>query len=323
MEAPSFGAIQRTVDERDLNLGEITSVSAIPAVHIPDISSLSTHHQHKLPTCGANAFAWLQESQFKGGSLSPRYSWLGIKKIDGFALEDGTDMRSIFKSGQTDGACSLSVCADDSLMELHAYSNPSIITSDMKMDGKTRLIQAYAFQNNPSMSQIKQAIFNHGSVIALIRVGEEFWTSPSGVVSWQEKDTQPLRTPTKSISGHFIVLYGYDEQYVYFKNSWGDTYGRMGSGYFGDNYLPYVIEMGTVVNVDKGVLFKRDLAVGASGADVTSLQKYLIKQGFSIPAGATGYFGAQTKSAVAEWQKYHGITPSIGYFGPKSRAFIN
>ncbi|MEN9390300.1 MAG: hypothetical protein RLZZ283_400 [Candidatus Parcubacteria bacterium] len=66
--------------------------------------------------------------------------------------------------------------------------------------------------------------------------------------------------------------------------------------------------------------FTRDLTLGATGADVTALQQALIAAGYSIPAGATGYFGAQSQAAVAAWQKAAGITPAAGYFGPKSRA---
>ncbi len=47
------------------------------------------------------------------------------------------------------------------------------------------------------------------------------------------------------------------------------------------------------------------LTIGASGTAVTCLQQYLIANGFSIPAGATGYFGTQTQSAVAAWQDTH------------------
>ncbi len=66
--------------------------------------------------------------------------------------------------------------------------------------------------------------------------------------------------------------------------------------------------------------FTRDLTLGSSGADVTSLQQTLISKGYAIPAGATGYFGAQTQTAVKAWQTAAGITPAAGYFGPKSRA---
>lgn len=66
--------------------------------------------------------------------------------------------------------------------------------------------------------------------------------------------------------------------------------------------------------------FTRSLTDGASGADVTCLQNYLIGAGFSIPAGATGYFGSQTTAAVAAWQAANGVSPAVGYFGPISQA---
>lgn len=69
--------------------------------------------------------------------------------------------------------------------------------------------------------------------------------------------------------------------------------------------------------------FTKDLTMGSSGAEVTALQNWLISKGFSIAAGATGYFGGQTQAAVAKWQASAGITPAAGYFGAKSRAVAN
>ncbi len=66
--------------------------------------------------------------------------------------------------------------------------------------------------------------------------------------------------------------------------------------------------------------FTRSLTLGSSGADVTCLQNALISMGYSIPAGATGYFGAQTQSAVKAWQAAKGVSPAAGYFGPISQA---
>lgn len=63
-----------------------------------------------------------------------------------------------------------------------------------------------------------------------------------------------------------------------------------------------------------------NLTVGSSGAAVTCLQQGLIAAGHSIPAGATGYFGAQTKAAVAAWQSSMNIAPAVGFFGSISRA---
>jgi peptidoglycan hydrolase-like protein with peptidoglycan-binding domain len=68
----------------------------------------------------------------------------------------------------------------------------------------------------------------------------------------------------------------------------------------------------------------KTLAPGNEGSDVVSLQKWLISQGFPIPAGATGYYGDQTKKAVAAWQQANGIDTkgNPGYYGPISHQFI-
>ena len=69
--------------------------------------------------------------------------------------------------------------------------------------------------------------------------------------------------------------------------------------------------------------FTRDLTIGATGADVTQLQTWLMGKGYSIPAGPTGYFGVQTRAAVASFQAGNGIVPAAGYFGPITRARVN
>ncbi len=80
---------------------------------------------------------------------------------------------------------------------------------------------------------------------------------------------------------------------------------------------------GTTVGTATACSFTKDLTVGSKGTDVTCLQNALIAGGYSIPAGATGYFGAQTKAAVSAWQTAAGVSPTAGYFGAKSRAAFN
>jgi hypothetical protein len=62
------------------------------------------------------------------------------------------------------------------------------------------------------------------------------------------------------------------------------------------------------------------LTLGAKGVNVTALQNALIAAKQSIPAGATGYFGAQTVSALAAWQTANGVAPAVGYYGPITAA---
>jgi hypothetical protein len=70
--------------------------------------------------------------------------------------------------------------------------------------------------------------------------------------------------------------------------------------------------------------FTKDLTLGSTGADVSALQQLLITKGYLTAVSApTGYFGTLTQSALAAYQSANGITPSVGYFGPKTRAFLN
>lgn len=69
--------------------------------------------------------------------------------------------------------------------------------------------------------------------------------------------------------------------------------------------------------------FTIDMTLGRSGNEVTQLQKFLINRGHQIPAGATGYFGEQTRLALMKFQVANGIYPSTGYFGPMTRGKVN
>jgi len=72
-----------------------------------------------------------------------------------------------------------------------------------------------------------------------------------------------------------------------------------------------------------------DLSAGSKGNAVNVLQQFLISQGKGSAAqvlatnGATTYFGNLTRAALAEFQKSVGITPASGYFGAKTRVYIN
>jgi peptidoglycan hydrolase-like protein with peptidoglycan-binding domain len=79
----------------------------------------------------------------------------------------------------------------------------------------------------------------------------------------------------------------------------------------------------TTTSASSCASFNRDLTMGSTGADVTALQTWLISKGFTIAAGATGYFGGQTQAALAQYQASVKISPAAGYFGPITRAQVN
>ncbi|GAQ79273.1 hypothetical protein KFL_000270320 [Klebsormidium nitens] len=64
--------------------------------------------------------------------------------------------------------------------------------------------------------------------------------------------------------------------------------------------------------------FPRDLGLNTYGGDVSCLQQFLSHEGY-FSEEPTGFYGTQTKDAVAKWQKASGIEPAEGYMGYPTR----
>ncbi len=76
--------------------------------------------------------------------------------------------------------------------------------------------------------------------------------------------------------------------------------------------------------------FTKNLKLGMTDPEVKLLQQYLNNHGYSLAvapkAGSSGhetaYFGPATQTALAQFQKDHGIAPAVGFFGPITRQLI-
>jgi len=76
-------------------------------------------------------------------------------------------------------------------------------------------------------------------------------------------------------------------------------------------------------------IFTRDLQFNDQGEDVHALQRYLNTHGFILAnygIGSAGHetdvFGSATQYQLMQLQKAYDISPASGYFGPKTRAFV-
>jgi uncharacterized repeat protein (TIGR02059 family) len=87
----------------------------------------------------------------------------------------------------------------------------------------------------------------------------------------------------------------------------------------------------TTPNTPSTYKFLKDIPFGTQRSeDVRQLQIFLNSHnslialtGAGSPGKETSYFGPATRTALIKFQKANGITPSVGYFGPKTRNFIN
>ena len=198
-----LGAIERKPDPRDYPLGAVQAPVSRPATYLPDNSWLVRNFQGKTPTCGAHA-----SSHFKAildhilvptstPHYTPRFAWIKIKAIDGFPLTAGTDMRSIFKSMQKDGADDFEPLENDITLPLPSYSNKAAITPEMELYAATKKIDSYAF-GDTDYESLCQAIYQNGAVLLLIKCDDAFWGTAT-----------PTFTTHKY--GHFVVADGYDD----------------------------------------------------------------------------------------------------------------
>ncbi len=319
MEEISFGGIARKRKQEDLHLGSFL-VPDYPLKSNNDWSSIPVEMQSKIPACGSHAGAFFRDAQEtiekkKTQRFSPRFSWIDIKSFDGFPLSAGTSMDAIFKSLEKAGACDFELIGNDTSLSLEEYSNGAVITDDMRKDASTRLVSSPAYTFSPTIDQIKTAIDQYKVVIALVNIHDSWYTSKSGISSWLEKDILPLRTGN-FLGRHFVVLHNYDEKYIYFRNSWSESWCRKGDGYFDSSYIPNVIEIGTAVDLNDRFVFNKNLCFGMQNDDVKQLQ-------LRLGVVCTGFFGYLTLKAVIAYQKAKGISPSIGFVWPLTRAELN
>ncbi len=319
------GGHEKPQDDRDILLG-----AAAPAAYtFPKAAANASawmapvEYQRDQPACGAHAGAELKGLALKG-RYTPRFTWADIKMFDGFPIEQGTDMRSIFKSITKAGALDFEMMGNDTMLSLDIYAHPAI-TPIMRSIAERHAGMGYGFLSDFTFSGLKQFIYSHGPTIVLLKIGREWWTTPTGATSWAENDILPLLPPSPIVSGHFVLAHSYDERYIYFLNSWSSDWGRKGHGFFGENYMPFVRDAGALFPLT----FKKDLFYGMTDPDVIDLQRYLNSHGCRVavigsgsPGNETDYFGELTRLALAKFQAMNGIVPSIGFCGPLTRAFM-
>lgn len=323
----NLGGLDKITDARDVKLGAAVApvYTFPPTLTNAKAWAMQVEYQGQQPACGPHAGCAL-EDMVRNSRFSPRWTWADVKTFDGWRLDSGTDNRSLFKSMTKTGVLDFDMLGNEVALSLQDYAHPTL-SQAMKSNATTHSGYGYGFVQDLTWSGLKQFIFDHGPFILTVRVGVEWWQTADGMSSWQEKDVLPLRPLKSVVSGHFVLAHSYDEQYIYFLNSWSDAWGRKGHGYFGVNYMPWVNDGGTLFPL----IFAKDLAFGMTDPDVYHLQKILNNDPRTqlAPSGPgssgkeTSYFGTLTKAAVIKFQALHSISPQSGYVGPLTRAVLN
>lgn len=167
-------------------------------------------------------------------------------------------------------------------------------------------ITGYRTITNPKdIEQIAEAIEAYGQCIILLESNTE------------EYQVTPFYNGKVVEFGHYIcgVDYGLVNgvKTIVAEDSAGQFSSATGVRYLTADWIVKRVEgalyflggKDTSVPQDTKYIFNNDMHFGQVSSDIIKLQERLISMGYSIPAGATGYFGGQTRDAVLKYQIDH------------------
>ena len=303
------GLFPSPVDFRDVLSGAVSKkkISLPESYRIP--YELSIKQQGLNPFCVGMSSATLKEEKERREQnfldFDGEWIYRRCKEMDGMPDLKGTYFRTGLKVLYKIGAKLLVGKEED--------------VSKHRIGGYTK-IEKITFES------IKQAIYEHGVVLAGFQGSNEGW----------ENANIRLPRPGEKRWGHAVSLIGFDKDRIVFQNSWGKKWGDKGLGYFNKNYLPFEIwivltdlpnDWQELLGKDKQKpqhFFREDLKYGMRGREIVMLQDCLKYLGcFDPTVESSGYFGRITLEAIKTFQRRYNISPPFGYVGSLTRAKLN
>ena len=171
----------------------------------------------------------------KSCRFSQRFIYMAAKETDEFTNtpttmleQEGTSIKAALDIARKYGnifACML------------PFNNTALYTEDSDTFFSTAAqykISGY-FNLNISIDNIKEWLSNSKPIIACINVDSNFMECPKdGIITNYNYAT--------TIGCHAIVICGYKDQHIMFKNSWGTNWGSVGYC-----YMPYTIALNAII----------------------------------------------------------------------------
>lgn len=317
----------RTVKHEDLAQASTPLVSGGVPYLPADIED-----QHNVGICTAISFIQNRE-KVNGKKYSPDFQYLLQKKYIDQAWFEGSSIFAALKVGKTYGLLPLELWTHTTEADRRlSYADYSAKLQAIPLEEILRLIAlctdkiaGYASVNVSDPQAIAKAV-NESEAGILCRYGcqKNWWTSPTGQVSWQAKDINPLR-PGPETSGHAITLNMFDYSSGTMQklaNTWGIYWNLQGSADINwDNYK--MNEAWLILKVAPIINQYPTIRIGAKGAVVKDLQTKLnAKAVVNYSIAMDGVFGPNTQKVVVIFQTKNGLTPD-GIVGPKTWAALN
>lgn len=345
-EKKGLGALPNPDDNRDIPLTLVQEPVAVPEKYKTDLSKYPVEDQLKNGSCvgqaEGKAVEYFDDKETGDNErVSKRYVYAKCKEIDGHSGE-GTYPRIAAKILMEKGAAKEALIGDNNKLPHDQFINVPD-NDEIKSDAYLRRVGGYAFVA-ATAGDLMQAIYQNGVVNASLRVGD-----------WGRLPVKP--EPYRG--NHRVLIYGYEQRTYkgkpdvrfWFRNSWGEDWGKDGDGYFyWSDYEGNMRDIMVYTDIPNEVLeevkkeryiFTETMKRGARGYEVEQLQRRLAQElaydnlpCFRWPNSTaqqfTTYFGVETEKAVQRYQITKGIvshgtpeTTGYGQLGPSTRASLN
>jgi len=312
----SLGALKNNEDVRDIQITQVQAPVAIPTEYKTDITMLEVEDQMDHGTCVAQVLSKLREYYwFKRDRSIPKISarslYILSKRVDGIPEMQGTFPRVSSGILINQGIATDTFVPDDNYLPYGNYMNFEI-TESIKVNMSTQKLFGYAFVPN-DFNAVRQAIYQNGVVAGSLPVDSDWAVGL-------------LRRLGSHIGWHYTLWYGYDNEGVFGRNSWGTRWvatfiGKIipaGDFYFlWEDYKNVATDIIAFVDIPKEILeevkaknfyFLNTMKLRERSSNVLELQKRLEKEGLwtsQIPK--TGFYGNYTAEGVLKYQKLHKV----------------
>lgn len=338
------GALPSTTDYRD---GIAAAIALAGAVALPpsidtDLTMLGpVLDQKRTPACVSHAWALIMKLYWyrKTGKVidfSPRFLHILSNDLNA-GPEDGRYPRTVCKVSTKIGCCTTATMPNDTTLDNATYMDKGAITQAMLDEAALYKLPGYVRIADNSVIDFRTGVALYEAISGLFQIGNEWWTP-----SWSPSDIDPLRTPQTVVSGHEIVVKGYNGTLNKLRNSWSALWGDNGEAHYNaQNWLPFVVEGWAPAEIPKDAQtllsslpitsnfhysWNRDLAASqAPDEDVKWAQVALMILGYLKPIlpADLGHYGPKTAAAVSQYQVAHGIAPAPSNIGPRTRVALN
>ncbi len=322
-----LGALLNDKDYRDIQLDSFQPDVDLPEEYVTDISMLEVYDQGSLGTCVAQVLAEIKQfNEYQDTkkllTFSRRFIYHFARVLSGLldSSNEGLPPRTASKVLVEKGACESSF-----LPEIKAshkdYSNPFPTLSALSNALDFR-VSGYAF-GGEGEGAVKRALINNKVLGVSLPVDRDAITRKTGKFG---------KPNLSNLSGrHYVMIYGYSGDRVYFKNSWGKAWGNNGNGYFNfSDYAGLIKDVVAFTDIpqklieeakNKAYVFSAILRKGSRGEAVKQLQKKLTELGF-FKGNVDGIFGQMTHVAVFNLQLENDLSAD-GIVGKKTNDFLN